>query len=407
MKDFSNLRKSNQNNQNLLYKNLNIIRKLKDYEDKEKIALLLNEYNKKQETDYFLTQNNIKIGKIHSEIQKTNPFTYNLLSPKKNNFQNQRRQVVLSDSSYNSYSNILNNYKRSMTNSSRKVTRLISNIDSSNNSKKNVINKVDLKKHFNNIRQRIHEYNSKNKNKRKNDTEIPFNIRNNLYKQELLFKKIKKEKQLKKISEENIKTKSKKNNIKDLLINKSSKYNQKNLEFSILDKNMNTENKYRNNFWNITLRNNSHYGKFEKLGYFNVGNKFEPTYTYFNMNKNLEFFITPKKNQTDDGKKGLHKKNLSLNIDDNLYSLKTRKNLKFLEHLRTLEVDGKNLLNLEEAREKKIKGNKILYKNEYLEYLYNKKINKLKFSDGVYDDKIFAKNYTKIDFMKNINLNLK
>ena len=407
MKDFSNLRKSNQNNQNLLYKNLNIIRKLKDYEDKEKIALLLNEYNKKQETDYFLTQNNIKIGKIHSEIQKTNPFTYNLLSPKKNNFQNQRRQVVLSDSSYNSYSNILNNYKRSMTNSSRKVTRLISNIDSSNNSKKNVINKVDLKKHFNNIRQRIHEYNSKNKNKRKNDTEIPFNIRNNLYKQELLFKKIKKEKQLKKISEENIKTKSKKNNIKDLLINKSSKYNQKNLEFSILDKNMNTENKYRNNFWNITLRNNSHYGKFEKLGYFNVGNKFEPTYTYFNMNKNLEFFMTPKKNQTDDGKKSLHKKNLSLNIDDNLYSLKTRKNLKFLEHLRTLEVDGKNLLNLEEAREKKIKGNKILYKNEYLEYLYNKKINKLKFSDGVYDDKIFAKNYTKIDFMKNINLNLK
>ena len=407
MKDFSNLRKSNQNNQNLLYKNLNIIRKLKDYEDKEKIALLLNEYNKKQETDYFLTQNNIKIGKIHSEIQKTNPFTYNLLSPKKNNFQNQRRQVVLSDSSYNSYSNILNNYKRSMTNSSRKVTRLISNIDSSNNSKKNVINKVDLKKHFNNIRQRIHEYNSKNKNKRKNDTEIPFNIRNNLYKQELLFKKIKKEKQLKKISEENIKTKSKKNNIKDLLINKSSKYNQKNLEFSILDKNMNTENKYRTNFWNITLRNNSHYGKFEKLGYFNVGNKFEPTYTYFNMNKNLEFFMTPKKNQTDDGKKVLHKKNLSLNIDDNLYSLKTRKNLKFLEHLRTLEVDGKNLLNLEEAREKKIKGNKILYKNEYLEYLYNKKINKLKFSDGVYDDKIFAKNYTKIDFMKNINLNLK
>ena len=407
MKDFSNLRKSNQNNQNLLYKNLNIIRKLKDYEDKEKIALLLNEYNKKQETDYFLTQNNIKIGKIHSEIQKTNPFTYNLLSPKKNNFQNQRRQVVLSDSSYNSYSNILNNYKRSMTNSSRKITRLISNIDSSNNSKKNVINKVDLKKHFNNIRQRIHEYNSKNKNKRKNDTEIPFNIRNNLYKQELLFKKIKKEKQLKKISEENIKTKSKKNNIKDLLINKSSKYNQKNLEFSILDKNMNTENKYRNNFWNITLRNNSHYGKFEKLGYFNVGNKFEPTYTYFNMNKNLEFFMTPKKNQTDDGKKSLHKKNLSLNIDDNLYSLKTRKNLKFLEHLRTLEVDGKNLLNLEEAREKKIKGNKILYKNEYLEYLYNKKINKLKFSDGVYDDKIFAKNYTKIDFMKNINLNLK
>ena len=33
--------------QNFFYKNLNIIRKLNDYADKEKVTLLLDEYNKK------------------------------------------------------------------------------------------------------------------------------------------------------------------------------------------------------------------------------------------------------------------------------------------------------------------------------------------------------------------------
>ena len=51
MKELLSLRPSNHN---VFYKNLNIIRKLKDYADKEKVTLLLDEYNKKQESDYFL-----------------------------------------------------------------------------------------------------------------------------------------------------------------------------------------------------------------------------------------------------------------------------------------------------------------------------------------------------------------
>ena len=51
---------------------LNIIRKLKKYKDKEKISLLLDEFNKKQEKDYFLTQSNIRIGKLITTNKKFN-----------------------------------------------------------------------------------------------------------------------------------------------------------------------------------------------------------------------------------------------------------------------------------------------------------------------------------------------
>ena len=330
------------NNQNFLYKNLNIIRTLKDYADKEKVTLLINEYNKKQETDYFLTQSNIKIGKIYTDTKNSNPFTYYLSPPRKNNFMNQRRQILLNDSSYNSTSNAYANFKRSVSLSSRKITRLNSNTETSNITKKNIIDNSDLKKHYNNIS----------------------------------FKKIIREKTKNQINEENIKTRAKKINIKDLLIYKSSFYNLKSLEDSILYKNLNKESKYRSNLWNITLRNTSRNGKYEKLGYLNVGNKFEPKYTFFNMNKNLEYFSNPNKNSNECEKKGTYKRNLSLNIDDNLYNIKTRQNLIYLNNLKNLEINGKNLLDFEEARERKIKGNKILYKNEYLEYLFNKKINK-------------------------------
>ncbi len=405
MKELLSLRPSEHN---LFYKNLNIIRKLKDYADKEKVTLLLDEYNKKQESDYFLTHKNIKLGKLYTDTSKTgNPFIIHPPSPKRNNFQNQRRQIILNDSSYNSYSNAaLSIYKRSLSISSRKVNRLASNIDTSGTTKKNVVDNVELKKYFNDIRQRINDYKTK-KHRKKPKIELPLNIRKSLYKQEKLFKKIIKEKNRNKINEEKIRIKTNKTDINDLLINKSSNFNQKNLEFSILDKNLNKETKYRDNLWNITLRNSSQNGRFEKLGYNNVGSKYEPRYTFFNMNKNLEYFSTPTKSKTGYEPKHSYKKNLSLNIDDNLFSLKTRQNLHFLTSIQNLEIDGKNLLDFEEAREKKIKGNKILHKNEYLEYLFNKKINKSKAPDGLYEDKTFAKNYNVLDFMKNKNLNNK
>ena len=393
--------------QNFFYKNLNIIRKLKDYADKEKVTLLLDEYNKKQEEDYFLTQKNIKIGRINTDIKNSNPLTYCQSPQKKNNFMNQRKQYLMNDNSFNSSSNAYSNFKRSYSISSRKVSRLTSNIETASVSKKNIIDNSDLKRHFHNIRQRINDYKTKKNHRKKLDIEVPLRIKQSLFKQEKFFKKIKREKTRNKKNEENIKIKTKKINIKDLLIYKSSYYDQKSLEDSILYKNLNKENKYRNNLWNITLRNTSQNGKYEKLGYLNVGNQYNPKYTFFNMNKNLEYFTNPNKNDNEYDRKGKYKRNLSIDIDDSLYNIKTRQNLHFLNNLKNLEINGKNLLDFEEERERKIKGNKVLYKNEYLEYLFNKKTNKGKAVEGLYEDKLYANNYNMLDFMKNKNLNNK
>ena len=392
---------------NHLYKNISLIKKLEDYADKEKVEFLLSEYNKKQEKEYFLTQKNIKLGKIYTDTKKTsNPLTF-LSSPKKSPHQSQRRQNFLSENSIGSYSNAMNLYKRSGSLSSRKLNRLITNIETSNALKKNVIDNIELKRHFNDIRHRINDIRYQKRYRKKIFVEIPINIRNSLYKQEKIFKKIKKEKNNLKINEKNIKQRTKIVDSNDLLINKSSNYNLKNLEISILDKNLNNENKYNNNLWNISLRNKKQNGKYENLGYLNVGNKYEPRYTFFNMNRNIEYFSLPEKSKTENIKNNLNKKNISINIDDNLYKLKTRQNLHFLKNLKYLRINGENLLDFEESREKKIKGNKILHKNEYLEYLYNKKLNKAKTFEPLYEDKIFAKNYNKLDFMKNSNLNSK
>lgn len=392
---------------NHLYKNISLIKKLEDYADKDKVEFLLSEYNKKQEKEYFLTQKNIKLGKIYTDTKKTsNPLTF-LSSPKKSPHQSQRRQNFLSENSYGSYSNAMNLYKRSGSLSSRKLNRLITNIETSNALKKNVIDNIELKRHFNDIRHRINDIRYQKRYRKKIFVEIPINIRNSLYKQEKIFKKMKKEKNNLKINEKNIKQRTKIVDSNDLLINKSSNYNLKNLEISILDKNLNNENKYNNNLWNISLRNKKQNGKYENLGYLNVGNKYEPRYTFFNMNRNIEYFSLPEKSKTENIKNNLNKKNISINIDDNLYKLKTRQNLHFLKNLKYLRINGENLLDFEESREKKIKGNKILHKNEYLEYLYNKKLNKAKTFEPLYEEKIFAKNYNKLDFMKNSNLNSK
>ena len=242
---------------NHLYKNISLIKKLEDYADKDKVEFLLSEYNKKQEKEYFLTQKNIKLGKIYTDTKKTsNPLTY-LSSPKKSPHQSQRRQNFLSENSYGSYSNAMNLYKRSGSLSSRKLNRLITNIETSNALKKNVIDNIELKRHFNDIRHRINDIRYQKRYRKKIFVEIPINIRNSLYKQEKIFKKIKKEKNNLKINEKNIKQRTKIVDSNDLLINKSSNYNLKNLEISILDKNLNNENKYNNNLELINNNQNS------------------------------------------------------------------------------------------------------------------------------------------------------
>ena len=41
------------------------------------------------------------------------------------------------------------------------------------------------------------------------------------------------------------------------------------------------------------------------MGYLNVGNKYEPRYTFFNMNRNIEYFSLPEKSKTENIKYNL------------------------------------------------------------------------------------------------------
>ena len=382
-------------------KKLNIIKQLRKYKDIEKIISIIKDFNKKQESDYFLTQNNIKIGKITANSRKTKeikPFSYvgqsYMLNAQKRKLMNYQNTII----KYRHYNN--------SNSSSNKLDRN-KNKDYLQINKNQVIDNKSLKNYYNEIRQRISEEKSKNEDRNKLLIEVPNEIRKSLLEQENIFKKIMKEKRIKKLMQEKIKRKCNKESINDLLINKSQGFNKKYQEISIIDKNETNDYKYRGNLWNITLRNYAQNGKYEKLGYLNIGNNYEPRYTFFNMNHNLEYFNKPSPYKTECAKNNKHSKDICLRIDDNLYNLKIKQNLNFLNNMQNLEINGKNLLDFEEAREKKIKGNKIMHKNEYLEYLFNKKINKGKGPDALYEEKTYAKNYNQLDFMKNINLNSK
>ena len=182
---------------------------------------------------------------------------------------------------------------------------------------------------------------------------------------------------------------------------------------------MTDDNKYRDNLWNISLRNIPYNGKYEKVGYLNVGSKEHPMYTYFNINKNIEYFNKPNhgRNKTEENKIINHKIFSSLN--ENNYETKMKQNLQLLNSIKSLEINGKNLLDVEDKRESEIKGKKILYSKHDLDCMLfrskdktkkDKELTDIEFKltlDEIYEDKIFAKNYRKKDVFKNINLTSK
>ena len=388
-------------------KKLKVIKKLKKHKDQEKIISLLNEYNKKQELDYFLTQNNIWIGKL-SPINK---------------YPNDRNQK------YAPYSYVGSHYKRPTAilhtsmryrNNSLSSSRIVrQRRDSVHINKNNVIDNKSLKNYYNDIRQRISEEKSKNEDKYKLLTEVPYGVRKSLINQENIFRKIIKEKKVKKLMQEKIKKKCNKNKLADLLINQNRIFDKKNEELSIIDKNMTDDIKYKDNLWNITLRNLPYNGNYENVGYLNVGNNYHPMYTFFNINKNIEYFNKPihERNKTEESKDRSYKLYSSLNEDN--YNIKTKQNLQLLNSIGGLEIKGRNLLDVEDKRESEIKGKKIIYNRQDLDCLIFKAKEKQKKDkeitdreykstlDEIYEEKIFATNYRKNDVFKNTNLTSK
>ena len=100
---------------------------------------------------------------------------------------------------------------------------------------------------------------------------------------------------------------------------------------------MTIDNKYRANLWNITFRNLPREGKYEKVGYINVRNNYEPRYTFFNINNSIEYFNSPRY-RSEERKKI---KNILSNLNENNYNLKINQNLKIFQSIKDLEIKGK------------------------------------------------------------------
>ena len=384
-------------------KNINIIHKLREYKEQDKVAEILKEFNKKQENDFFLTQHNIKFGKITSISKKNeqNPIFY----PYTHHSNNIKKPTL-------NHTNSIMRYKSNVSISSARKNK-----DSNTINKNIIIDNKYLKNYYNDIRKRISEEKTKNIDKYKLLLQVPFGVRKSLINQENIFIKSMRNKQLEKNLQERIKKKCKKNNINELLINKSHIFDKKYQNYTIIEKNINEEMRYRDNLWNITLRNSPVQGKYENIGYLNVGNKFQPMYTYFNINKTIEYFNNPRYERSITEENKNNKLYTSINEDN--YNLKIKNNFNLLNSIKNLELNGKNLLDVEDKRESEIKGKKLFYKKQDLDKILFKRrstVNDLNNNtegnykpnmDNIYEEKIFAKNYKKVDFYKNANIRSK
>ena len=398
---------------NILTK-INFIKNLKDHKYKDKIRNILAKYKKEQEKNYFFTLKNISLGKASQSPSQSmkkfydknnNLIPYSYVGPP-NLF---TLQHSIKKSTVRPSSILMSKLKGTNSLSISRFEKSKQNKDLLINNHQ-IIDNILLKNYYNEIRQRISKEKKENKNKLL--TSFPFPIKKSLINQEKIFKKLIKEKKLKNNMQEKLKKKSNKRNNEELLMNKNNLFDLKNEEFSIIDKNLTIDNKYRDNLWNITLRNLPHKGKYEKVGYLNVGNNFEPRYTFFNINRTIEYFNNPR-NKSEEHKIN---KNILYNLNENNYNLKINQNLKILESIKDLEIKGKNLLDVEEKRETEAKGRKILYKRKELDYLLYKQTEKNKnysdkdmktILDNIYEEKDYSRNYKRFDFLKNANLTSK
>ena len=400
-------------------KKLNIILNLKNHKEKDRIKKILTEFTKKQKNDYFLKQNNIFIGKIN--LRKTFFDKNNKLIP---------YSFVGPASQFSQISKSKQNNKQKNFNSlsTSRIEKQRNTKDLTNGNNTQIIDNIVLKSYFDEIRKKISTDSEKKRDRNKLLNKVPSSVKKRLICQENIFRRNNQQKKIEKLIEERLKKKTKRHNLSDLLMNRSKDYNSKNQEITIMEKCITNGNKFKNNMWNITLRNPRINGKYEEVGYLNIRDKYDPLYTLFNINSNISFFnkpiLTPNKriklhNKNNERKINEYSNKKIASFNGDIYDLKTKHNLKILDSIKNLEVSGKSLLDVEEKRESKIKGKKILYNRQEFELMHFKQRLKAKNKkyksdiempiniNDIYKDKIFAINYHEKDIFKNANLTSK
>ena len=400
-------------------KKLNIILNLKNHKEKDRIKKILTEFTKKQKKDYFLKQNNIFIGKIN--LRKTFFDKNNKLIP---------YSFVGPASQFSQISKSKQNNKQKNFNSlsTSRIEKQRNTKDLTNGNNTQIIDNIVLKSYFDEIRKKISTDSEKKRDRNKLLNKVPSSVKKRLICQENIFRRNNQQKKIEKLIEERLKKKTKRHNLSDLLMNRSKDYNSKNQEITIMEKCITNGNKFKNNMWNITLRNPRINGKYEEVGYLNIRDKYDPLYTLFNINSNISFFnkpiLTPNKriklhNKNNERKINEYSNKKIASFNGDIYDLKTKHNLKILDSIKNLEVSGKSLLDVEEKRESKIKGKKILYNRQEFELMHFKQRLKAKNKkyksdiempiniNDIYKEKIFAINYHEKDIFKNANLTSK
>ena len=400
-------------------KKINIILNLKNHKEKDRIKKILTEFTKKQKNDYFLKQNNIFIGKIN--LRKTFFDKNNKLIP---------YSFVGPASQFSQISKSKQNNKQKNFNSlsTSRIEKQRNTKDLTNGNNTQIIDNIVLKSYFDEIRKKISTDSEKKRDRNKLLNKVPSSVKKRLICQENIFRRNNQQKKIEKLIEERLKKKTKRHNLSDLLMNRSKDYNSKNQEITIMEKCITNGNKFKNNMWNITLRNPRINGKYEEVGYLNIRDKYDPLYTLFNINSNISFFnkpiLTPNKriklhNKNNERKINEYSNKKIASFNGDIYDLKTKHNLKILDSIKNLEVSGKSLLDVEEKRESKIKGKKILYNRQEFELMHFKQRLKAKNKkyksdiempiniNDIYKEKIFAINYHEKDIFKNANLTSK
>ena len=400
-------------------KKLNIILNLKNHKEKDRIKKILTEFTKKQKNDYFLKQNNIFLGKIN--LRKTFFDKNNKLIP---------YSFVGPASQFSQISKSKQNNKQKNFNSlsTSRIEKQRNTKDLTNGNNTQIIDNIVLKSYFDEIRKKISTDSEKKRDRNKLLNKVPSSVKKRLICQENIFRRNNQQKKIEKLIEERLKKRTKRHNLSDLLMNRSKDYNSKNQEITIMEKCITNGNKFKNNMWNITLRNPRINGKYEEVGYLNIRDKYDPLYTLFNINSNISFFnkpiLTPNKriklhNKNNERKINEYSNKKIASFNGDIYDLKTKHNLKILDSIKNLEVSGKSLLDVEEKRESKIKGKKILYNRQEFELMHFKQRLKAKNKkyksdiempiniNDIYKDKIFAINYREKDIFKNANLTSK
>ena len=400
-------------------KKLNIILNIKNHKEKDRIKKILTEFTKKQKKDYFLKQNNIFIGKIN--LRKTFFDKNNKLIP---------YSFVGPASQFSQISKSKQNNKQKNFNSlsTSRIEKQRNTKDLTNGNNTQIIDNIVLKSYFDEIRKKISTDSEKKRDRNKLLNKVPSSVKKRLICQENIFRRNNQQKKIEKLIEERLKKRTKRHNLSDLLMNRSKDYNSKNQEITIMEKCITNGNKFKNNMWNITLRNPRINGKYEEVGYLNIRDKYDPLYTLFNINSNISFFnkpiLTPNKriklhNKNNERKINEYSNKKIASFNGDIYDLKTKHNLKILDSIKNLEVSGKSLLDVEEKRESKIKGKKILYNRQEFELMHFKQRLKAKNKkyksdiempiniNDIYKDKIFAINYHEKDIFKNANLTSK